>query len=108
LADVVVAQTGGTGTNAAAAAAFDAGGLRRRSIALSYLYAHLLLALVTSALYAQIHRDPLGFLDGADEAKFTKLRYAEVKHGRIAMLAIVGHMVRTRIGWTGLIKCTAN
>jgi Chlorophyll A-B binding protein len=55
-----------------------------------------------------ISRDPLGFLDGADEAKFTKLRYAEVKHGRIAMLAIVGHMVRTRIGWTGLIKCTSN
>lgn len=37
----------------------------------------------------------MGFLDDADQEKFNKLRYAEIKHGRIAMNAIVGHMVTT-------------
>lgn len=31
-------------------------------------------------------------LDGADEARFNRLRYVEVKHGRIAMLAVLGHI----------------
>ena len=31
-------------------------------------------------------------LDGADEARFNRLRYIEVKHGRIAMLAVLGHI----------------
>lgn len=38
--------------------------------------------------YLDIKRDPLGFLDEADQEKFNKLRYAEIKHGRIAMNAI--------------------
>ena len=37
--------------------------------------------------------DPLGLLKDADEAKFQRLRYVEVKHGRISMLAILGHIV---------------
>jgi hypothetical protein len=37
--------------------------------------------------------DPLGILNDADEARFKRLREVETKHGRIAMLAIVGHMV---------------
>jgi hypothetical protein len=37
--------------------------------------------------------DPLGLLKGAPQEEFDQLRNAEVKHGRIAMLAIVGHMV---------------
>jgi len=39
--------------------------------------------------------DPLGLLNGADEARFNRLRYVEVKHGRIAMLAVLGHIVTT-------------
>ena len=48
--------------------------------------------------------DPLGILDGADQAKFDRLRYVEVKHGRVAMLAFLGQIV-TRNGqhWDGAI-----
>jgi hypothetical protein len=37
----------------------------------------------------------LNFLDGADEARFERLRFVEVKHGRIAMLAVLGHITTT-------------
>ena len=37
--------------------------------------------------------DPLGLLEDADQDKFDRLRYVETKHGRICMLAIVGHIV---------------
>jgi len=36
--------------------------------------------------------DPLGMLDNADQDRFDRLRYVELKHGRIAMLAISGHL----------------
>lgn len=39
--------------------------------------------------------DPLGLLKDADEARFERLRTVETKHGRIAMLAILGHLVTT-------------
>ena len=38
------------------------------------------------------NRDPLGMLDGADQERFDRLRYVEIKHGRIAMLAVLGHI----------------
>merc|ERR1711935_1235330 len=41
--------------------------------------------------------DPLGLLNNADQAKFDRLRYVELKHGRISMLAFVGNLV-TRAG----------
>ena len=37
--------------------------------------------------------DPLGLLDDADQARFDRLRIVENKHGRISMLAILGHLV---------------
>jgi len=40
--------------------------------------------------------DPLGLLKDADQARFDRLRYVEVKHGRIAMLAVLGHIVTTK------------
>merc|ERR1719437_202536 len=41
--------------------------------------------------------DPLGLLNGADQEKFDRLRYVEIKHGRISMLAFLGQIV-TRAG----------
>jgi hypothetical protein len=41
--------------------------------------------------------DPLGFVEDGDQAKFDRLRYVEIKHGRICMLAFVGQLV-TRAG----------
>ena len=37
--------------------------------------------------------DPLGLLNGADEERFERLRYVEIKHGRIAMLAFLGNIL---------------
>ena len=39
--------------------------------------------------------DPLGLLNGADQERFDRLREVETKHGRIAQLAILGHLVTT-------------
>merc|ERR1719337_381043 len=41
--------------------------------------------------------DPLGLLADADQEKFDRLRYVEIKHGRISMLAFLGQIV-TRAG----------
>jgi hypothetical protein len=41
--------------------------------------------------------DPLGFLVDADQERFDRLRYVELKHGRISMLAFLGQIV-TRAG----------
>jgi len=37
--------------------------------------------------------DPLGLVADGDQAKFDRLRLVELKHGRIAMLAVVGFLV---------------
>jgi len=39
--------------------------------------------------------DPLGLLKDADQERFDRLRTVEIKHGRISMLAILGHIVTT-------------
>ena len=39
--------------------------------------------------------DPLGLLKDADQERFDRLRTVETKHGRISMLAILGHIVTT-------------
>merc|ERR1711971_758756 len=36
--------------------------------------------------------DPLGLVADGDQKKFDRLRYVEIKHGRISMLAIVGYI----------------
>merc|ERR1712127_245020 len=41
--------------------------------------------------------DPLGMLTDADQHRFDRLRYVELKHGRIAQLAFLGQIV-TRYG----------
>jgi len=42
--------------------------------------------------------DPLGLLKDADQERFDQLRSYEVKHGRVAMLAVLGHILTTA-GW---------
>jgi len=42
--------------------------------------------------------DPLGLLNDADQERFDRLRYVEVKHGRICQLAFLGQIV-TRAGF---------
>jgi hypothetical protein len=36
--------------------------------------------------------DPLGLVENGDQAKFDRLRYVELKHGRICMLAVAGYL----------------
>ena len=36
--------------------------------------------------------DPLGLVADGDEEKFNRLRYVEIKHGRICMLGVVGYL----------------
>ena len=41
--------------------------------------------------------DPLGLLDEAGQGRFDRLRFVEIKHGRISMLAFLGNII-TRAG----------
>merc|ERR1719270_2678976 len=41
--------------------------------------------------------DPLGLLDECGQDRFDRLRYVEIKHGRISMLAFLGNII-TRAG----------
>eukprot|EP00533_Pseudo-nitzschia_delicatissima_P014239 CAMPEP_0197269112 /NCGR_PEP_ID=MMETSP1432-20130617/4670_1 /TAXON_ID=44447 /ORGANISM="Pseudo-nitzschia delicatissima, Strain UNC1205" /LENGTH=201 /DNA_ID=CAMNT_0042734225 /DNA_START=27 /DNA_END=632 /DNA_ORIENTATION=+ len=41
--------------------------------------------------------DPFGLISNGDQARFDRLRYVEVKHGRICMLAFLGNII-TRAG----------
>jgi hypothetical protein len=41
--------------------------------------------------------DPLGLVGNADQTRFDRLRYVEIKHGRICQLAFLGQIV-TRAG----------
>ena len=41
--------------------------------------------------------DPVGILEDGDTERFNMLRYIELKHGRIAMLAVLGQIV-TKMG----------
>lgn len=38
--------------------------------------------------------DPLGLVSDGDQEKFDRLRLTEIKHGRIAMIAVVGYLVQ--------------
>lgn len=38
--------------------------------------------------------DPLGLVADGDQEKFDRLRFVELKHGRISMLAVVGYLVQ--------------
>merc|ERR1719401_2442359 len=48
--------------------------------------------------------DPLGFCKVGDEEGFRKLRIAEIKHGRVAMMAAVGAVVQSLVQFPGFDK----
>mmetsp|Transcript_57844 Transcript_57844/g.108951 ORF Transcript_57844/g.108951 Transcript_57844/m.108951 type:complete len:219 (-) Transcript_57844:109-765(-) len=48
--------------------------------------------------------DPLNLLESADQATFDRLRFTEIKHGRIAMIAVVGYLVgASNVRWGGYV-----
>ena len=47
--------------------------------------------------------DPLGLSKDIDEATFAQRRTAELKHGRVAMLAVVGYLVASIARFPGAI-----
>jgi hypothetical protein len=49
----------------------------------------------TGSLFKQ---DPLGLLKDADQERFDRLRYVELKHGRICQLAFLGYLTT----WSGI------
>ena len=48
--------------------------------------------------------DPIGIADGISEEQFNRYREVEQKHGRIAMIAVVGYCVPNYIGTFGDVK----
>ncbi|CAM9906239.1 unnamed protein product [Sphacelaria rigidula] len=57
---------------------------------------------------------PIGFLDllglvaDGDHEGFDRLRYVGIEHGRIAMLAVLGHIVQQNYRLSGLISFKEN
>eukprot|EP00752_Nemacystus_decipiens_P010012 g8926.t1 len=45
--------------------------------------------------------DPLYWLEDADQERFDRLRYVEIKHGRICMLAVLGHITQENVRLPG-------
>lgn len=52
--------------------------------------------------------DPLGLLKDADQERFDRLRWVEIKHGRIAMLAVLGHIVQQNVRLPGMLSIKDN
>lgn len=56
---------------------------------------HLAASPYKDALGAQVPLgffDPMNISDGVDQAEFDRIRWVELKHGRVAMLAVVGYL----------------
>eukprot|EP00904_Undaria_pinnatifida_P012527 jgi/Undpi1/8404/HiC_scaffold_25.g10872.m1 len=52
--------------------------------------------------------DPLGLLvKDPSQERFDRLRYVEIKHGRIAMLAILGHITAQNFRFPGMLSPSA-
>ncbi|CAM9229469.1 unnamed protein product [Chrysoparadoxa australica] len=50
--------------------------------------------------------DPLGLLKGASQERFERLRHVEIKHGRIAMIAVLGHITAQNTRFPGYLSKT--
>jgi Chlorophyll A-B binding protein len=71
----------------AGAAAFAPVSQKASSSALSMAFENELGAQPPLGFY-----DPLGLVADGDQTKFNRLRYVELKHGRISMLAVAGYL----------------
>jgi Chlorophyll A-B binding protein len=72
----------------ASAAAFAPAKDAARTSALSMGYENEIGAQVPLGFF-----DPFGVVSDVDQATFDRLRYTEIKHGRICMLGVVGYLV---------------
>lgn len=52
--------------------------------------------------------DPLGLLEDETQEYFDRLRYVEIKHGRIAMLAVLGHITQQNVRLPGMLSTSDN
>lgn len=48
--------------------------------------------------------DPLYLVKDADQERFDRLRYVEIKHGRISMLAVLGHLIQENVRLPGMLS----
>jgi hypothetical protein len=71
----------------AGAAAFAPAQTSRASVATNMAFEDELGAQVPLGFW-----DPLGLVADGDQAKFDRLRFVELKHGRICMLAVAGYL----------------
>ena len=84
----------------AAAAAFAPASQKSSSSALSAAFENELGAQVPLGFW-----DPLGLVADGDQKKFDRLRFVELKHGRICMLAMAGYLTaESGIRLPGLIS----
>jgi hypothetical protein len=77
----------------AAASAFAPAQQKASSSSLSMSFENELGAQAPLGFY-----DPLGLVADGDKATFDRLRYVELKHGRISMLAVAGYLA-AEAGW---------
>jgi len=70
--------------------AFSSGAMRSTSSKLSMSFESAIGAQAPLGFF-----DPLGLLKDADQERFDRLRKVEIKHGRISMLAVLGHLTTT-------------
>jgi Chlorophyll A-B binding protein len=73
----------------AGAAAFAPAQMQKTSTALNMAFENELGAQPPLGFF-----DPLGLVADGDQAKFDRLRYVEIKHGRICMLAVAGYLTQ--------------
>merc|ERR1711966_140594 len=53
--------------------------------------------------------DPFGLISNGDQDRFDRLRYVEIKHGRISMLAFLGNIItRAGLHLPGSIDCNGD
>merc|ERR1719445_2467302 len=79
-------------TLVASAAAFAPAQQKASSTTLSAAFEDALGSQPPLGLY-----DPFGLISNGDQERFDRLRYVEIKHGRVSMLAFLGNII-TRAG----------